>query len=43
MKERDDVVRGYLKKGKKKLKHLRERYVQSIVQGRGGRGEGIWR
>jgi len=40
LKARDNVVRGYLKKGKKRLIRLRERYKELMVQGRGGRGYG---
>jgi len=35
---REKVVKGYLKKGKKRLIKLRERYKQLMVEGRGGRG-----
>ncbi|KAL3795622.1 hypothetical protein ACHAW5_002818 [Stephanodiscus triporus] len=38
LKARDNVVRGYLKKGKKRLVRLRERYKELMVGGRGGRG-----
>ena len=38
LKAREGVVKGYLKKGKKRLIKLRERYKELIVQGRGGRG-----
>jgi hypothetical protein len=38
LKAREKVVRGYLKKGKKRLIKLRERYKQLMVEGRGGRG-----
>jgi hypothetical protein len=38
LKARDNVVRGYLKKGKKRLNCLRERYMELLVQGRGGGG-----
>ena len=40
LKARDGVVRGYLKRGKKRLIRLRERYKELMVQGRGGRGYG---
>lgn len=38
LKARDNVVKGYLKKGKKRLIRLRERYKELMVDGRGGRG-----
>ena len=38
LKAREKVVKGYLKKGKKRLIKLRERYKQLMVEGRGGRG-----
>ncbi|KAL3823681.1 hypothetical protein ACHAXA_007252 [Cyclostephanos tholiformis] len=40
LKARNDVVKGYLKKGKKRLIRLRERYKELMVKGRGGRGYG---
>lgn len=40
LKAREKVVRGYLKKGKKRLIQLRERYKELMVEGRGGRGYG---
>lgn len=40
LKAREKVVKGYLKKGKKRLIRLRERYKELIVDGRGGRGYG---
>jgi len=39
-KAREKVVKGYLKKGKKRLLRLRERYKELMVEGRGGRGYG---
>ena len=38
LKAREKVVKGYLKKGKKRLIKLRERYKELMVEGRGGRG-----
>jgi hypothetical protein len=40
LKAREKVVEGYLKKGKKRLIRLRERYKELIVDGRGGKGYG---
>jgi len=40
LKAREKVVKGYLKKGKKRLIRLRERYKELIVDGRGGKGYG---
>ncbi|KAL7548094.1 hypothetical protein ACHAWF_011381 [Thalassiosira exigua] len=40
LKAREKVVKGYLKKGKKRLIRLRERYKELMVEGRGGRGYG---
>eukprot|EP00579_Thalassiosira_antarctica_P004288 CAMPEP_0201893858 /NCGR_PEP_ID=MMETSP0902-20130614/39526_1 /ASSEMBLY_ACC=CAM_ASM_000551 /TAXON_ID=420261 /ORGANISM="Thalassiosira antarctica, Strain CCMP982" /LENGTH=545 /DNA_ID=CAMNT_0048425763 /DNA_START=53 /DNA_END=1690 /DNA_ORIENTATION=- len=40
LKAREKVVKGYLKKGKKRLIKLRERYKELMVEGRGGRGYG---
>jgi hypothetical protein len=40
LKARNNVVKGYLKKGKKRLIRLRERYKELMVEGRGGRGYG---
>mmetsp|Transcript_2060 Transcript_2060/g.4541 ORF Transcript_2060/g.4541 Transcript_2060/m.4541 type:complete len:583 (-) Transcript_2060:83-1831(-) len=40
LKAREKVVKGYLKKGKKRLIQLRERYKELMVEGRGGRGYG---
>jgi hypothetical protein len=40
LKARDDLVRGYLKKGKKRLNCFKERYKELMVQGWGGRGYG---
>ena len=40
LKAREKVARGYLKKAKKRLIKLRERYKELIVEGRGGRGYG---
>ena len=34
----DKVVKGYLKKGKKRLIRLRERYKEPVVEWQGGRG-----
>lgn len=40
LKAREKVVKGYSKKGKKRLIQLRERYKELMVEGRGGRGYG---
>lgn len=40
LKAREKVAKGYLKKGKKRLIKLRERYKELMVEGRGGRGYG---
>ena len=40
LKARNNVVKGYLKKGKRRLIRLRERYKELMVEGRGGRGYG---
>lgn len=40
LKAREKVVKGYVKKCKKRLIRLRERYKELMVEGRGGRGYG---
>lgn len=40
LKAREKVVKGYVKKTKKRLISLRERYKEMVVEGRGGRGYG---
>ena len=40
LKAREKVVKGYVKKTKKRLISLRERYKEMVVDGRGGRGYG---
>jgi hypothetical protein len=40
LKARNNVVKGYLKKGKRRLIRLRERYKELMVEGRRGRGYG---